>query len=191
MKSAIFKIIGKLNIFRSNHEGHNIKKINNWFEACQDEIEKSRGQNDQILIMLFRTYLTVPVSEFWHLVFHNKEGWEKGDIADLLVLMNDAESKFKSLKEDNLWVTKDPMKENTLVLTTVIGKLTRQHDSKGDVKQSDKSLGNFPPYIVASGNNKKYDPPKPGEPLTKMFGKQMKYFCIKCNRGKGFWGWHE
>ena len=63
-KSAIFNIIGKLNIFRSEHEGHYIMKINNWFEACQDEIEKARGQNDQILIMIFRTYLIVPVSEF-------------------------------------------------------------------------------------------------------------------------------
>ena len=25
--------LGKLNIFRSEHEGHDITKINNWFEA--------------------------------------------------------------------------------------------------------------------------------------------------------------
>ena len=25
----------------------------------------------------------------------------------------------------------------------------------------------------------------------KMFGKQMKSYCSKCNRGKGFWGWHD
>ena len=64
------------------------------------------------------------------------------------------------------------MKENMLALTTVIRKLTRQLDSKGDVKQSDKPLGNFPPHIGASGNNKKYYPPKPGETLTKMFEKK-------------------
>ena len=85
--------------------------------------------------------------------------------------MNDAESKFKSLQEDKLWVTNDPMKANMLALTMVIGKLTRQLDSKGYVKQSDKPLGDFPPSIGASGNNEKYDPPKPGEPLTKTFGK--------------------
>ena len=78
-----------------------------------------------------------------------------------------------------------------LALTTVIGKLTRQLDSKGDVKQSDKPLGNSLPSIGASGNTEKYDPPKPGEPLTKMFGKQMKYYCSKRNKEKGFWGWHE
>ena len=72
--------------------------INNWFEARQDEIEKSEGQNDQLLIMLFRTYLTVLVSEFWHFVVRNKECWEKGDITDPPVFMNDAESKFKSLQ---------------------------------------------------------------------------------------------
>ena len=83
--------------------------------------------------------------------------------------MNDSESKFKSLQEEKLWVTNDPMKAKILALTTVIGELTRQLDSKGDVKQSDKPRGTFPPYIGASGNNKKYDPPKPGEPLTKMF----------------------
>ena len=43
-KSAIFKIIGKMNIFHSEHEGHNIMKINNWFEARQDEIEKPEGK---------------------------------------------------------------------------------------------------------------------------------------------------
>ena len=85
--------------------------------------------------MLLRNYLTVPVSEFWHSVVRNKESWEKGDIADPLVLMNDSESKFKSLQEDKLWVTNDPMKAKMLDLTTVIGKLTRQLDSKGDVKQ--------------------------------------------------------
>ena len=37
-KSAIFNIIGKMNVFCSEHEGHNIIKINNWFEARQDEI---------------------------------------------------------------------------------------------------------------------------------------------------------
>ena len=78
-----------------------------------------------------------------------------------------------------------------LDLTTVIGKLTRQIDSKGEVKQSDKSFGNFSPSIGASGNNEKYDPPKPGEPLTKFFGKQMKYYYSKCNRGNGFWVCHE
>ena len=75
-------------------------------------------------------------------------------------MMNDAESKFKSLQEDKLWVTNYPMKAKMLALTTVIGKLTRQLDSKGDVKQSDKHLGNSPPSIGASGNNEKYDPPK-------------------------------
>ena len=54
-KSAIFNIIRKMNIFRSEHEGHNITKINHLFEACQYEIEKAVGQNDQLLIMLFRT----------------------------------------------------------------------------------------------------------------------------------------
>ena len=73
-----------MNIFRSEHEGHNLMKINNWFEARQDEIEKSGEQNDQLLIMLFRTYLTVPVSEFRHFVVHNKESREKGDIMDPL-----------------------------------------------------------------------------------------------------------
>ena len=78
-----------------------------------------------------------------------------------------------------------------LALTTVIGNLTRQLDSKGNVKQSNKYFGNSTPSIVASGSNKKYDPPNLGEPLTKMFKKQMKYYCGKFNGGKGFWGWHE
>ena len=43
-KSAIFNIIGKMNIFRSEHEGHDIMKINNWFEARQDEIVKPEGK---------------------------------------------------------------------------------------------------------------------------------------------------
>ena len=47
-KRAIFNIIRKMNIFRSEHEGHDIMKINLWFEACQDEIEKYGGQNDQL-----------------------------------------------------------------------------------------------------------------------------------------------
>ena len=74
-KSAIFNIIGKLNIFPSEHEGHDIMNINNWFEARQDDIEKARGKNGPLLIMLFRTYLKVPVSEFRHFVIHNKENW--------------------------------------------------------------------------------------------------------------------
>ena len=45
--------------------------------------------------MLLRTYPTVPVSEFRHLVVCNKESWERGDITDPVVLMNDA--KFKLL----------------------------------------------------------------------------------------------
>ena len=24
-----------------------------------------------------------------------------------------------------------------------------------------------------------------------MFGKQLKTYCGKCNKGEGFWGWHE
>ena len=112
--------------------------------------------------------------------------WEKGDITDPLVLMNDAESKFKSLQEEKLWVTNNPMKAKMLALITVIGKLTRQLDSKGDLKQSDKHLGNFPPPIGSSGNNEKYDPPKAEEPLTKIFRKQLKIYDGKFNRGKCF-----
>ena len=138
--------------------------------------------------MLFRTCFTVPMSEFLHLVVCNKESWEKGDITDSLVLMNDAKSKFKILQEDKLWVTNNPMKAKMLSLTTVSGNLKSQLDSKINVKQSNKYFGNSTPSIVALGNNEKYDPPKPGEPLTKMFGKQMKYYCSKCNRGKGLWG---
>ena len=100
--------------------------------------------------------------------------------------MNDAESKFKSLQEDKLWVANEPMKANMLAITTVIGSLTRQLDSKGNVKKSNKYFGNATPTIVASGNNEKYDPPKSGEPLTKMFGKKLKTYCGKYNRGKGF-----
>ena len=159
-KSAIFNIIGKMNIFRSEHEGHDIMKINRWFEARQDKIEKSGGKNDQLLIMLFRTYLTVPLSEFRHFVVSNKESWEKGDITDPLVLINDAESKFRSLQEDKLWVTNDPMKAKMLDLTTVIGNLTKQLDSKGTTKKFNKYFGNSNPSTVASGNNEKYDAPK-------------------------------
>ena len=83
--------------------------------------------------------------------------------------MNDTEPKFKSLQEDKLWVTNDPIKAKMLTLTIVIGDLTRQLDSKGNVKQSNKYFGNSTPSIVASGNNKKYDPPKPGKPLTNSF----------------------
>ena len=98
-------------------------KINSLFEARQDDIEKSGGQNDQLLIMLFRDYLTVPVSEFRQFVVRNKESWEKEDITDPLVLMNDIESKFKSIQEYTLWVTKDPTKAKMLALTTVIRNL--------------------------------------------------------------------
>ena len=161
-KSAIFNIIVKKNIFSSEHEVHDIMKINNWFEARQDDIEKSGGQNDKLFIMLFRTYLTVPVSEFRHFVGRNKESWEKGYITDPLVMVNDAESQFRSHQNDKLWVTKDPMKAKMLALTTFIGNLTRQLDSKGTMKQSNKSFGNSNPSAAASGNNEKYDAPKPG-----------------------------
>ena len=43
-KSAIFNIIGKMNIFCSDHEGHNIMNINHWFEARQYEIENLEGK---------------------------------------------------------------------------------------------------------------------------------------------------
>ena len=109
-----------MNIFCSAHEGHDIMKINNRFEARQDENEKSREQKNQLLIMHFQTYLIVSVSEFRNFVDCNKESWEKGDMTDPLVLSNDAESKFKSLQGDKLWVTNDPM-----ALTMVIGNLTR------------------------------------------------------------------
>ena len=42
-KSAIFNIIRKMNIFRSEYEGHDIMKINNLIEARQDEIENMEG----------------------------------------------------------------------------------------------------------------------------------------------------
>ena len=134
-----------MNIFISEHEGHDIMKINNLFEARQYEIEMAGGENDQLLIMLFQTYLTVPVSEFRHFVVRNKESWEKVDITDPLVLMNDAESKFRSLQEDKLWVTNYPTKANMLALTTGIGNLTRQLYSKGTMKQHNKSFGNYNP----------------------------------------------
>ena len=43
-KSAIFSIIGKMSLFLSDHEGHDITNINNWFEARQDETEKAGGK---------------------------------------------------------------------------------------------------------------------------------------------------
>ena len=76
--------------------------------------------------------------------------------------MNNAESKFKSLQEDKLWVTNDPMKAKMLALITVIGDLTRQLYSKRNIKQSNKSFGNSTPSIVTPGDNKKWDAPKPG-----------------------------
>ena len=133
-----------MNIFCSKHEGHDITKIKNWFESRQYDIEKSGMQKNQLLIVLFQTYVTAPVSGFWHFAVRNKESWEKGDIIDPLVLINEAESKFKSLQEDKLWVTNNPIKAKMLALTTVIEKLTRQLYSKEYVKQSDKPLGNFP-----------------------------------------------
>ena len=43
-KSVIFNIIEKMNIFRSEHEGHDIMNINNWFEARQDDTERPEGK---------------------------------------------------------------------------------------------------------------------------------------------------
>ena len=34
-KRAIFNIIGKMNIFRSEYEGHEIMKTNHWFELVK------------------------------------------------------------------------------------------------------------------------------------------------------------
>ena len=85
--------------------------------------------------------------------------------------MNDAESKFKSLQEDKLWVTNDPIKAKIMALTTVIGNLTRHLDSKGNIKESNKSFVNSTPSIVAPGNNERWDAPKPGESRTKIVGK--------------------
>ena len=102
---------------------------------------------------------------------------------DPVVLMNDAESKFRSLQEDKLWLTNDPMKAKMMPLTTVIGNLTRKLDSKGTTKQSNKYFGNSYPSTVAPGNNEKYDAPKPGESFTKMFGKQLKTYCGEFNKG--------
>ena len=67
--------------------------------------------------------------------------------------MNDAESKFKSLQEDKLWVTNYHMKAKILALTMVIGNLTRQLDSKGSIKQPKKSFGDSTPSSVVPGNN--------------------------------------
>ena len=53
---------------------------------------------------------------------------------DPLVFMNDTEFKFKSLQEDKLWVTNEPLKAKMLALTTMIGNLTRQLDLKGNLK---------------------------------------------------------
>ena len=105
--------------------------------------------------------------------------------------MNDAESKFKRLQEDKLWVTNNPMKAQILDLTTVIGNLTRQLDSKGNIKQSNKSFGNSTPSIVAPSNNERLDATKLGESRTKMVGKQLRDYYSKLNRVKGFLGWHE
>ena len=68
------------------------------------------------------------MSEFQHFVVRNNKIWEKGDITDPILLMNDAESKFMSLQEDKFWVTDDPMKAKMLALTTFIGNLTRKLD---------------------------------------------------------------
>ena len=134
-------------------------KINHWFEARHDEIEKSGDQNNQLSIMLLRTYLIFPMSEFQNFVVYNKENWEKGDVTDSLVLVNVAQSKFRIIQEDKLWVTNDPMKANMLALTTVIVNITRQLDSKGTTKQSNKSFGNSNSSTVTSVNNEKYDAP--------------------------------
>ena len=131
------------------------------------------------------------MSEFRHFVVRNKEIWEKGDITDPHVLMNDAKSKFKSLQEDKLWITKNLTKAKMLALTTFIENLTRQLDSKGSIKQSNKSFRNSTPSIFAPGNNETWDAPKPGESRTKMVGKQLRNYCGKFNRGRGFWSWHE
>ena len=90
---------------------------------------------------------------------------------DLIVLMDGAESKFKRLREEKLWLTNTPMKANMLAPTMVIGNLTRQLDAKEDVKQSNKYFGDSTPSVVVPGNNEKYNPPKPGELLTNVFGK--------------------
>ena len=60
-----------------------------------------------------------------------------------------------------MWVTNNSMKAKMLALTTVLGNLTKQLDSKGTTKQFNKTFGNSNPSTVASGNNEKYNAPKP------------------------------
>ena len=50
--------------------------------------------------------------------------------------MSAAESKFKSLTEDKLWVTRNPMQAKMIALSTVIEKLTKNLGPKNSKRSS-------------------------------------------------------
>jgi len=156
---------------------------------------EARGQTtNDLLVNLFKRYAAASDKTFVDYIARKQERYEEGENISAPQLMNAANEKFKTLKEQSRWNAPSAAEEKILALEAEMTKRIKEIRSKASSSSTKKGQ--------QGKGNKKYpplpkhlrEPPKPGDekkPVT--WNNKTWHWCHSSTGGKcgGKWRLHK
>ena len=169
---------------------NDIEKFNLYVKEQRRQL-KNRGEESQdLLINVFKAYLSVNDKYFVDYINRKKENYEEGGNITVDSILSDALNKFQSLKNEGLWQSKVEKDDKIVALTTQFQQMKDTLLKDKNLRLSDnvksKSKGgkkqNKPKSKAAKKKQRdqveawKKVAPKTGEPQTKVHSNGKTYY---------------
>lgn len=143
--------------------GYNITKFNGYVKLLVDSLA-ARGETTQdLLINLFKGYLSAPDKEFGRYITRKRDDYYEGTATNPSQLMQQADAKYKTLVQEDKWNAPSAQEEKIIALQSQIKKLQDKEKEKKsgpkkgtrtfDKKKAFKDKGKQPWMTVRPSND--------------------------------------
>ena len=147
----------------------NIKEFNGYVAALRNSL-MARGEDvPELVINLFKAYLTVTDDEFVRYMKIKKDASDDGNRPSVDELMAVAENKYTSMIEDGSWKMKSAKDEQIMALESELQRRDAAAQAAGQQQQAKSKAEKFAWKKIPPKDNKK----------KKVFGPNTYYWCPK------------
>jgi len=119
--------------------GNDITKFNGYVRMLQDTLRARGETTSDLLTNLFKGYAACSDKNFVDYIRRKQERYDEGDELTATMLMNLADTKFKQLKDKEIWEAPSPEEEKLIALEAKVQALKQKFAGKRRQSGNDES----------------------------------------------------
>lgn len=163
---------------------YDIGKFNLHVQALIEALNARGETTSDLLTNLFKGYLAAKDEKFVKYIEKKEEYYDEGNNLGANELMSLAKTKWSILKQKHQWNTPSEQEEKILALEAKVKKLESQRSKKSTQNQQSGKGGASTDQAPSNRASSRYEPwmfepPKDGEPDTKLVGTKPFWWCTK------------